>query len=269
MTDNEALDFKMSGSGIALHNVSVVLQGTKYPENIGSTARAMKNMGLNNLILVNPVNTEKDRMLMMSTHGAADIIENMQIYNDLREALSVFQYVVGTTARLGGQRQTVRSPKQLIRELAPLTQNNQAALLFGPEDRGLTNAELQLCHIMVNIPTAEFASLNVSQAVLIICYELLTASIPEKTEFTPRLAGRHELDGMYDQLRDILVKINYINHENPEYWMTKIKQFGTRIRLKAKEVSIIRGICRQIEWYAGKRYQDGFAACLEKADETD
>ncbi|MBW2564903.1 MAG: RNA methyltransferase, partial [Deltaproteobacteria bacterium] len=73
----------------------------------------------------------------------------------------------------------------------------------------------------------------------------------------PRLANRHELDGMYDQLKDILVKISYINHENPDYWMNKLRYFFTRMQLRAREVSIIRGICRQINWYGKKRYEDG------------
>ena len=71
------------------------------------------------------------------------------------------------------------------------------------------------------------------------------------------LATRHELDGMYGQLKDILVRINYLNPENPEYWMNRVRQFFTRVHLRAREVSIIRGVCRQMDWYAQKRYTDG------------
>jgi tRNA/rRNA methyltransferase len=92
---------------------------------------------------------------------------------------------------------------------------------------------------------------------MIICYEIFTAGLEKNTEFIPRLANRHELDGMYDQLKDILVRISYINPENPDYWINKLRQFFSGLQLRAKEVSIIRGICRQIDWYGKKCYKDG------------
>jgi tRNA/rRNA methyltransferase len=165
--------------------------------------------------------------------------------------------VVGTTARLGGERQRVTSPAQIARHLVPISQENRIALLFGPEDRGLTNEELRLCHALVNIPTAQFSSLNLAQAVMVLSYELFKSSLPEPKVATPRLATRIELDGMYRQIRDILVRINYIQPQNPDYWMNKIRLFFSRLQLRGGEVSIIRGICRQIHWYAGKCHQDG------------
>ena len=91
-------------------------------------------------------------------------------------------------------------------------------------------------------------------------YELFKASIKRESLSTPRLATRHELDAMYDQLKEILVRIDYINHENPDYWMNRLRQFFTRMQLRARDVSIIRGICRQINWYSGKCYEDGLKA---------
>jgi tRNA/rRNA methyltransferase len=121
----------------------------------------------------------------------------------------------------------------------------------------LTNTELRLCHILVNIPTADFSSLNLAQAVMILCYEFFLAGIPTPKNVLPRLASRHELDGMYEQVKDILVRINYVNPENPDYWMNKLRYFFSRLNLRAREVSIIRGICRQINWYNRKCYLDG------------
>jgi len=95
---------------------------------------------------------------------------------------------------------------------------------------------------------------------MIMSYELFKASIQGESHFTHRLATRHELDGMYDQLKEILVRIDYINHENPDYWMNKLRQFFTRMQLGAREVSIIRGICRQMNWYSKKCYEDGLKA---------
>jgi tRNA/rRNA methyltransferase len=99
--------------------------------------------------------------------------------------------------------------------------------------------------------------LNLAQAVMIICYELRRYNQPKAKTFVPQFANRHELDGMYAQLKDILVRISYIQPENPEYFMNSIRQFGTRVKLRAKEVSIIRGICRQIDWYGKRCFQDG------------
>jgi tRNA/rRNA methyltransferase len=240
-----------------LDHITVVLQRPHFPENIGAAARAMRNMGIRRMIVVEPENYDLSRVLKMATHVAADVVQEIQIAQNLRQALSPFHLVVGTTARLGGERETVLSPSHMADRLIPLSQENTIAIVFGPEDRGLSNEDLRLCHELINIPTAEFSSLNLAQAVMVICYELYTAGRPLTQARAPRLATRHELDGMYDQLRDILVRISYINPENPDYWMNKIRRFFTRLQLKAGEVSIIRGICRQIDWYGNKCHEDG------------
>lgn len=242
---------------VNLSNMAVVLNRPRYPENIGAAARAMHNMGLRELIAVAPQNCDLTKILKMATHAAVEIVEKMQVFESLKQALSAFNYVIGTTARLGKQRQVIATPSRLAEMLIPMSQKNRIALLFGPEDKGLSNADIRHCHVLATIPTAEFSSLNLAQAVMIMCYQIFLAGQKEIPEPTPRLATRHELDGMYDQLRDILVRINYLNPDNPDYWMNRVRQFFTRMRLRAREVSIIRGVCRQIDWYAQKRYADG------------
>jgi tRNA/rRNA methyltransferase len=242
---------------IRLDHVSVVLNKPHHPENIGAAARAACNMGIAQLVVVNPENFDLDRVLTLATHAAAGMVAKMGRYDDLATALAHFNFVVGTTARLGGERQRVTSPAQMARQLVPISQENRVALLFGPEDRGLSNEEIRLCHLLVNIPTAQFSSLNLAQAVMVLCYELRKTSLAESKTVSARLATRIELDGMYDQLKDILVRINYIQPQNPDYWMNKLRHFLSRMELRAGEVSIIRGICRQINWYAGKCHQDG------------
>lgn len=245
---------------IDLEHISIVLQKPRYPENIGAVARAMCNMGIRHLSVVNPEQCDLTRILKMATHVAFDIVEQMEVFQDLQTALSSAQYVVGTTARLGRQRQVIRSPAKLAEKLVPISRENRIAVVFGPEDRGLTNEDLRLCHALVNIPTAEFSSLNLAQAVMVVCYELFQAGEEEAHGHVPRLATRHELEGMYEQLKDVLVRISFINPENPDYWMNNLRRFFDRLPLRAREVSIIRGICRQIDWYAGKNYQDGLKA---------
>lgn len=242
---------------VNLDSLAIVLHRPRYPENIGAAARAMHNMGLGELIVVAPRNCDLTRILKMATHAAVEIVEQMQVFDTLKEALSEFNYVIGTTARLGKQRRVIATPSKLVQKLISISQKNHIAMLFGPEDKGLSNEEIRHCHILATIPTAEFSSLNLAQAVMIMCYEIFLAGTEEEIESLPRLATRHELDGMYDQLKDILVRINYINPENPDYWMNRVRQFLTRMQLRAREVSIIRGVCRQIDWYARKCYREG------------
>jgi tRNA/rRNA methyltransferase len=242
---------------VNLSNIAVVLIGTRYPENIGAAARAMRNMGIKQLVLVAPQNADPARISKMATHAAFDVVDRMKVCDTLKAALADFSYVVGTTARLGGQRKVVSSPSKLAQRLIAISHQNKIAVLFGPEDRGLTNEDIRFCDILVNIPTAEFSSLNLAQAVMVMCYELFCFSREKPAEFAPRLANRHELEAMYAQLKDVMMRISFINPANPDYFMNNLRHFGSRIQLRAKEVRIIRGICRQIDWYGKKSYQDG------------
>jgi tRNA/rRNA methyltransferase len=242
---------------VNLANIVIVLCRPRFPENIGSAARAMRNMGFSRLAVVGPEDFDRPRVLKLATHVAADIVENLELFEELQPALAACNYVVGTTARLGGQRRLIGPPDKLAGHLIPISQDNTVALLFGPEDRGLSNEDLRFCHSLVTIPTADFSSLNLAQAVMVMCYELFKAGAGPAPEAVPRLASRRELDGMYAQIKDILVRINYIQPDNPDYWMNKIRHFLSRLPLRAGEVSIIRGICRQIDWYAGKCFADG------------
>lgn len=242
---------------INLDNIAIVLHRTRFPENIGAAARAMRNMGISQLIVVEPQNCDLTKICKMATHEALDVVEQMKVCPSLKSALAEFNFVVGTTARLGGQRKVVSSPAKLAPKLISLSAQNRIAILFGPEDRGLTNIDIRSCDILVNIPTAEFSSLNLAQAVMIMCYELFCFSPDKSGEFAPRLANRHELDAMYEQLKDVLMRISFINPENPDYFMSNLRHFGSRLQLRAREVRIIRGICRQIDWYGRKCHADG------------
>lgn len=244
-------------AAVNLANVAIVLVQPNISENIGAAARAMCNMGLRRLIVVAPPRCDLTRVCKMATQAAMDVVEGMEVYASLSEALRDFAYVVGTTARLGGQRQVVSSPQRLAEMLVPIAADNPVAILFGPEDRGLTNEDLRCCHALATIPTADFSSLNLAQAVMIFCYELFRCRLETSGEFTPRLANRFELDAMYAQLRDVLLRICFINPSNPDYFMNNLRHFGTRMQLRAKEVQIIRGICRQIDWYGKHCFAQG------------
>lgn len=237
-----------------LTNVSVVLHNPKYAGNIGAAARAAKNMGINKIIVVGRQQYNLEEMKMRSTHLAADVVAKIRYADDIRAALGQFNYVIGTTARKGAARGPFFTPRQIAEKIAAISQHNKVALLFGPEDKGLSNDELRHCHAAVTIPTSRaFPSLNLSHAVVVLCYEIFIAALEPQGEAPPQLARLAELDGMYEQLKALLAKVGFLNPQNPDYWMMHIRRLFNRTSLLARDVKIIRGICRQIEWYISQK----------------
>jgi tRNA/rRNA methyltransferase len=241
-----------------LDNVAVVLKKPKYPGNIGATARSCFNMGINRLILVTDAAPEYEEMAKMATHKAVHLIDNMEVHTTLVDALAPFGFVMGTTARLGRKRTVERPPREIMGEILPLLENNQVAMLFGPEDRGLTNDDLKYCQYTSCIPTAEFASLNLAQAVAIHCYELYYAVVEQTREdhAEPEFATTFQLEGMYRHIENALLRIDFLQETSHSYWMKNIRQFLGRIRLTPKEANIVRGICRQFLWHQGQYQTD-------------
>lgn len=235
---------------VRTERVAVVLHKPKYAGNVGFAARCAKNMGVGRLLLVGGDDLRLEEMQPPATHGASDLLAGMVRCRTLEEALAGFTYVVGATARCGAGRGPVTTPREMARRLIGVSRNNDVALLFGPEDRGLANDELRFCHSLVMIPTdPRFRSINLSHAVMVLCYELFVARTAPPETFTPRLALSSELEGMYGQLRDLLLRIGFLHPQNPERWMMHLRRMLSRTGLYAREVRIIRGICRQIQWF--------------------
>ncbi len=245
MTENTSL----------LDNVAIVLVHPKYPENIGATARIAYNMGISDLIVIRDTIPEHAPMAKMATHNAKHILNSIRYYDNLPEALADYSIIIGTTARSGRQRSTEKSPREIIKRVMPELGQNKLAIIFGREDSGLTNDELKYCNYNSCIPTADFSSLNLAQAVAVHCYELYYSVIhePKRTITEPRLASSFELEGMYEHVEEALVTINFLQDKNHEYWMTSIRKFFSRIRLTSKDSQIIRGICRQFIGYQKKQ----------------
>lgn len=239
---------------VCLERVAVVLFRPRLAENIGAVARAACNMGINRLVAVSPLDLDRERMAMLATGPAERLLDRMEVHDDLARALEPFQFIVGTTARLGGVRNDYYSPREMAARLVEVSAHNDVALLFGPENWGLTNDELPLCHALVTIPTGDCSSLNLAQAVMVMAYELFTA-VSLKPHFVPRLANSRELESMYAMLQATLVKINFISHLNPEHWMFNVRRLFARHGLRAREAQVIKGICRQIDWYVGQRLE--------------
>src|SRR3954447_21262571 len=173
---------------MALENFAFVLFKPKSPGNIGAVARALKNMGFRDLRLVAPAQPLDIRAEAMAVHGR-DLLASAAIYPDLISALEDRTLVVGTTARAGPYRSETRSVREVCAEL-PVSEDSRIALVFGPEDFGLTNQELKLCQRLLTIPTAaEYPSLNLAQAVLVVAYELMLAAGTVRELGTPLVSA--------------------------------------------------------------------------------
>jgi len=232
-----------------LDSVEIVLVGTLQGGNVGSVARAMKNMGLSCLKLAGLQCGIDAQARWMATH-AGDILDSARAYPDLRGAVAGAQYVIGTTAR-GRRFRTLLTPGRMAEKVLGLVPGNRVAIVFGREDSGLTNDELELCDEAVTIPAApDMTSLNVAQAVMIIAYELFCrAGSWGPAAAGGRLATSGEQQEMYDHLRTLLVDTGFLNPHNPDIALGKIKRLLTRAGLTAKDVSLIRGVARQLQWY--------------------
>ncbi len=236
-----------------IEGVRIVLVRPQGAMNIGAVARVMKNFGLSELALVAPAvpPLHKDA-LMMAVH-ARDVLEHALVFTQLADAIAECTWVCGTTKRMGKRRRNVIDPTQMSLELKELVAQNKIAILFGSEDRGLTNRDLDLCQRLVVIPAdKEYGSLNLAQAVAIICYELYKAWFLPVVSQKRRLATSEELEGMYGHLEQLLLSIGFLDENNPKRMMTVLRQIFSRAKLDPREVKIVRGICRQALWFVSK-----------------
>jgi tRNA/rRNA methyltransferase len=236
-----------------LENVVIVLVGTKYPGNIGSAARAMQNMGLRHLRLAAPqclINEEAARMARKGTV----ILESTRVYRSLHSALRGIRLVVGTTGKSGGQRAQAYNPRSLAPRVLRHAETQKVGIVFGPEDTGLVDDDLLLCQLLVRIPTDPHAhSLNLAQAVMVLCYELFLSQLRREPSRVPKLASTAEVEAMYGQLERALRDIGFLHDENARHMMFRLRRLLGRAGLEHSDTTIIRGIARQIAWFGSKQ----------------
>jgi len=234
--------------------ISVVLVGTQSPGNIGMVCRAMKNMGLADLRLVNPCRVDHPDAAMFAV-SARDLLEGARIFSSLEEALSDCEFSVATTRRHGKYRNEISSPEQIVSKFAACAPQSRLALVFGREDSGLTTDEVALCRWQATIQTAdEYGSLNLSQAVLIFCYEFLkgTAAAPVASAPAREVAGSASLEPLYAQMERTFLRIGYLNPQNPDHMMRTMRRIYSRAELDEREVSALRGLLSQVDWAAAE-----------------
>jgi tRNA/rRNA methyltransferase len=240
---------------MSVEDIRIVLVRPQGRMNIGSVARAMKNMGFTELVLVDPAASPVHADALVMAVRAHDVLEHALIFPLLADAVADCTWVVGTTRRRGKGRGGSINPRQLAAEVADRAAQNKVAVVFGPEDRGLTNRDLDLCHRLVTIPAhEEYGSLNLAQAVMIICYEIYLAIHHRETALrTSRLATSRELEDMYEHMEEVLLRIAFLEWNNPKRMMTVLRRIFSKARLDSREVRVLRGICRQANWYAGQQ----------------
>lgn len=233
-----------------LENIRIVLVATTHPGNIGASCRAMKNMGIKNLYLVNPNLTPYSTAREMAS-GADDLLENAVITKTLAESLQGCELVFATSARPRDIALQGLSPRELGDYVNSKSDNTKAAIIFGREHAGLTNAELLEAQYHIHIPSDEnFSSLNLAQSVQIICYELrmqiLKPVINVQTKQHP-LADYTDIASFLTHLQTVLTKVKFLKPENQERIMQKLNRLYKRAELESSEVNILRGILTQIE----------------------
>ena len=236
--------------------ISVVLVGTQSPGNIGMVCRAMKNMGLADLRLVNPCRVDHPDASMFAV-SAKDLLESAKIFSSLEDALSDCEFSVATTRRHGKYRNEICSPEEIVQKFSGCAPQSRLALVFGREDSGLTTEEVAHCRWQATIQTAdEYGSLNLSQAVLIFCYEFLKGAAPAAAAATParEIAGSATLEPLYAQMERTFLKIGYLNPQNPDHMMRSMRRIFSRAELDEREVSALRGLVSQIDW-AGAEFK--------------
>jgi tRNA/rRNA methyltransferase len=230
-----------------------VLYRPQSAGNIGAAARALKNMGFEDLRLVGrgPLN---DRDAVKMAVHADDILAHATVYPDLAAALADCSIAVGTTSRRGGYRSRATALRPAAAELDALAGSNKIAIVFGREDRGLTNRELKLCHRLITIPTApEYPSLNLAQAVMVVAYELMmaaSASPAVEAARAPEFVAASTSDPMLERMAEALISIGFIPDDNPDHIMFALREIFGRSGLTAREVEILNGMARQMRWVA-------------------
>ncbi|MEN8140366.1 MAG: RNA methyltransferase [Thermodesulfobacteriota bacterium] len=232
----------------AMAQVTIVLVAPRYAENVGAAARVACNMGISRLALVRDSWPDQEAMARMATHHASHLLEKMELHPTLAQAVAPCQWVVATSARRGRQRQRPLEPRELAADLLPRLAHNRVALVFGPEHRGLTNDDLSYCNSTLTIPTADFSSLNLAQAVAIVCHELFSAlwNQDRTPPALPRSAPSQALQAMYDDIGATITALERLDDKEVGYWLHNLKQFFNRVGLRGREVRFIHGLCRQV-----------------------
>lgn len=230
--------------------VRIVLVDTNHPGNIGATARAMKNMGLDDLHLVRPKFFPNADATARAS-GADDILEKARVHEHFEDAIADCRLVVGTSARQRHLPWDLVEPRACAEAIVQASRSGHAAVVFGAERTGLTNTELARCNLLVTIPTSrEYSSLNLAMAVQVIAYELWLLTRPEAEPPPPRdvpLATAEEMTRLYEHIERVLEEIDFRDRTGGGHLMARIRRLFNRAQLDQNEMNILRGILTAVQ----------------------
>ena len=234
-------------------SIKIVLVGTTHPGNIGAAARAIKTMGFKHLDLVSPKEFPSDEAIYRSK-AAKDILEKASTYETLLESVKECEVVIGTSSRNRKVPWPVLNPKDASKEINLAVKNNsKVAIVFGREDRGLTNEELGLCNLHVHIPTTEeYSSLNLAQAVQIMTYEIRMSfieieNLENNQEWDVELASAEQTERLIEHMDELMKELEFYDTENPRKLLMRVRRFFKRSGIDVMEANIFRGLFSTIQ----------------------
>ena len=231
-------------------SIRIVLVGTTHPGNIGAVARAMKNMGLSDLRLVNPKYFPHEDATARAS-GASDVLERAVVTETLADAIGDCVYVAGASARARSINWPSMGPRDCAERMIRESAHGKVACVFGPEKNGLNNEDLDLCHTLLTIPTDPgFSSLNLGMAVQVVTYELRVAGMLDEgpvfdVEAPP--ATSEEMEHFYAHLETVLRDVRFLDPDNPRHLMRRLRRLFIRARPDQNEVNILRGILTAVD----------------------
>lgn len=231
-----------------MQNIRIVLTQPSHPGNIGACARAMKNMAISQLVLVDPKEFPHCEATIRAA-GADDILANASVVDSLEAALVGCQKVFATSARTRRLEWPLCTPREAAAQIYEL-QGAQTAIVFGRENSGLTNAELALCHHHIHIPTVEsFSSLNLAAAVQVLCYEIYAfdKSVTINEADLSDQATADELDGFFEHLALAMEAVGFLNRKHPKKLMFRLRRLFQRAEMSKTEINILRGFLTAVE----------------------
>ena len=231
-------------------SIRIVLVGTTHPGNIGAVARAMKNMGLTDLALVNPKKFPHAKATARAS-GAVDVLKNATVVETLADAIGDCIYVAGASARSRSLAWPTMEPRECAAKFTALNEKGVVAAVFGPEKSGLSNSDLDHCDTLLTIPTnPDFSSLNLAMSVQVFTYELRMAMVggtaPHYDDDTP-LATSEEMEHFYAHLEKVVTDVDFLDPDNPRHLMRRLRRLFARAQVDKNEVNILRGILTAIE----------------------
>ena len=236
-----------SSSVNPLSHIRIVMVQTFHPGNIGAAARAMKTMGLSDLVLVSPLDYPHDQATAMAA-GATDVLEGARVVQTLDEAIEDCQLVLATSARTRSHPWPIKEVRDAAPQIIQEAQTGKVAIMFGPERMGLHNKHLRKAHLHMDIPGNEnYPVLNIAAAIQVICYECFMSHrqpINHNEKAYPKV---QELNGFYEHLESSLSRIGFINKAHPGQAMLRLKRLFNRARPEKIELNMLRGILSSID----------------------